>query len=76
MGGEKRKDSGLSAGSGLDLDGGVVDAATPKIRDFAVTKTETNDERVHTVPIKATKEPSSVWARMKVTAFSKIGCKG
>lgn len=54
-------------------------AAAPKTRDFATTvkkgkEKRTNNERaMHTIPIKAAKEPLSVWARMK--AFPKIGGK-
>ena len=54
-------------------------AAAPKTRDFATivkkekAKRMTNERAMHTIPIKAAKEPSSVWARLK--AFPKIGGK-
>ena len=53
-----------------------MNAAAPKKRDFAITKKSMGNERVHTIPIKAAKEHPGIWARMKVTAFSKIGGKG
>lgn len=55
------------------------DAATPKVKDFAATKQKRNmgNERVRTIPIKAGREPLSVWRRIKVTAtaFGRIGGK-
>ena len=68
--GEARKDSGLSVGSGQNA------AVAPKTRDFAVVKKAKvmgDDCAKHMIPIKAAKEPVSVWARMK--AFPKIGGK-
>ena len=70
--GEARKDSGLSVGSGENA------AVAPKTRDFAVinkakAKGMGDDCAKHMIPIKATKEPVSVWARMK--AFPKVGGK-
>ena len=55
-----------------------MNAAAPKARDFAMIRNGMDNERVHTVPIKAAAgtERSSAWARMKVTAFGKIGGKG
>lgn len=72
--GDERKDSGLSVSSGSTRSGHA--AVAPKTRDFAVVKTKRNtsdDSAKHTIPIKAAKEPVSVWARMK--AFPKIGGK-
>ena len=67
----------MNLGEGHDANVKVkVNAAAPKTRDFANTtkmKKSMGSERVHTIPIKASKE--SVWARMKVTAFSKIAGK-
>lgn len=65
----ERKDSGLSVSStGLesDVDGGDA-AVAPKTRDFAVASVTAKKYygRVHTIPIKAGKEPLSVWAKLK-----------
>ena len=73
----ERKDSCLSSTSEGVL---ITDAAAPKTRDFAILE-EKNMNHEHggteTVPIKAAKEQSSVWKRIKVTAaFSKMGCRG
>ena len=72
--GDKRKDSGLSVSSSSTRSENA--AVAPKTRDFAVVKKAkdmSNDSAKHTIPIKATKEPVSVWARMR--AFPKIGGK-
>lgn len=72
--GEERKDSGLSVSSGSTRSENA--AVAPKTRDFAIikkAKNMSNDHSKHTIPIKAAKEPVSVWARMK--AFPKIGGK-
>ena len=72
--GDKRKDSGLSVSSSPTRSENA--AVAPKTRDFAVVQKATdtsNDSAKHTIPIKAAKEPVSVWARMK--AFPKIGGK-
>jgi hypothetical protein len=63
VGGEKRKDSGLSVSA-------VDDAAAPKTRDFAKDATG-GAEMMHSIPITAEKE-QSVWRRT-VMAFSKMG---
>ena len=72
---KERKDSGFSVDSDpKEKEGDCAAAPTTKTRDFATTKSNKN-----TIPIKAGKEPSStsVWKRMKGTAFSKMGgCKG
>ena len=67
-----RKDSG--AGSGL-VGGGA--AATPKTRDFAkISRKESMGDGNDAIPIHASKGPPSVWKRMKVMAFNRMGGKG
>lgn len=52
-------------------------AAAAKMKDFAFAENSMGGvTKVHTIPIKAGKEHTGMWRRVKVTAFSVMHVKG